>query len=157
MSQAALKLGGAPQRRHTPFQKNPTAFMVRTTLSEWDALKWAAENYGETIGQFAEDAILTWLDNKIDIPRRVFMPPLTNDTKRLHLDRTVVDAIDLVTFTDELDRPQPIAKSDIAMSAILSFVQGMLDNRPSSDCLEIPHGAAIIDKARPSLEVKLPQ
>lgn len=155
MNTATVHALGAPQRRHSPFVSDPTAFMVRTTDIEWEALTWAAEEYGEGIGQFAADAIKTWLDPKIEIPRIIYTPPITNKTKRLHLDKAIVTVLKNSGLADELGRKQPFNNSDIAMSAILSFVQGMMDNRPASQCRRFAPGASVIDKARPALEVKI--
>ena len=132
-----------------------TAFFVRSTAAEWEALQLAADIYGAPMGQFASDAILTWLDPKIEFPRILQMAPLNNLKKRVHLDRIVVDRIEASAFLDVAARPIKVSKSDIGMSAILSFVQGVIDMRIGICPRRYPVGCSISDAARPSMTVEV--
>lgn len=156
MKTAELLSGSHRHIRHqAAASAETTAFFVRSTDEEWSALQVAADQYGAGIGQFSADAILTWLDPKIDIPRVLQMPPLTNLKKRVHLDRKVVDHIDATQFCDVEGRPIKVSKSDIGMSAILSFVQGVIDLRTGIDPRRYPVGCTVRDAARPSMAVQV--
>lgn len=142
--------------RHQPAASHEaTAFFVRSTAEEWACLQLAAELYGAPMGQFASDAILTWLDPKIKIPRVLQMAPLNNLKKRIHLDRKVVERVEASSFLDAANRPIKVSKSDIGMSAILSFVQGVIDMRTGICPRRYPVGCTISDAARPSMTVEV--
>lgn len=155
---SAVELLKTPQRliRHQAAAScETTAFFVRSTAEEWECLQLAADQYGAPIGQFAADAIVSWLDPRIDIPRILQMPPLTNLKKRVHLDRAVVERIEQAHVRDVRGRPIQINKSDIGMSAILSFVQGVFDMRNGLYSRAFPKGCTISDAARPSMDVQV--
>ena len=142
-------------RHQAAASHDATAFFVRSTAAEWESLQLAAEIYGAPMGQFASDAILTWLDPKIKFPRILQMAPLNNLKKRVHLDRIVVDRIEQSSFLDTAHRPINVSKSDIGMSAILSFVQGVIDMRTGVCPRRYPVGCRISDAARPSMSVQV--
>ena len=153
---SALELLKSPHRlvgHQSSAASDATAMFVRSTEEEWACLQIAADQYGAPIGQFAADAILTWLDPRLDIPRTLLMPPLNNLKKRVHLDRSVIAKIKESALTDVRGRPIKVSQSDIGMSAILSFVQGMFDMRTGINKSLYPVGFTVSDAARPSMSV----
>ena len=140
-------------RHQSSATSEATAMFVRSTEEEWAYLQIAADEYGAPIGQFAADAILTWLDPGVDIPRTLLMPPLNNLKKRVHLDRSVIAQMKDSALCDARGRPIKVSQSDIGMSAILSFVQGVFDMRMGSIKSRYRTGTTVTDAARPSMSV----
>jgi len=129
--------------------RDPTNFSVRTTHGEWEWIKSVAEDCGNTLAVFVNAAVESWLDPSVDIPRYIHMPPSGSIKRAVQVERDIVRRAESATLLDREARPLSLHRSDVVMSAILSYAQAYMDENP------LLAGRIVADAARPALEAKL--
>ena len=129
--------------------RDPTNFTVRTTHGEWDWIKSVAQDSGYTLAVFVNAAVDSWLDPAVDIPRFIHMPPSGSIKRAVQVEREMVARAESAILLDREKRPLSLHRSDVVMSAILSYTQAHMDQNP------LLAGRVIADAARPTLLSKL--